>query len=143
VKPGVTAVRVLPGGVHVSWEVDVTTHDVNNREVSDPVFDSEGNFLVAASGLPDHALLALSPSGETKFSCEIPTGSSALTQSTFASPVALLNGRWAVVETIECTYCLIGSILRLRVFDTPGELPATHGWMSAAGGASGAARPLP
>lgn len=154
--PTVTALALPPGGTTPWWEVPVATPTGLSITLSDSVATAAGDTLVAVAasppwppaGLPGPmtALLGLTSSGATRFSCVLPPTPQPFGSgggSTFSSAVALLDGRWAVVETIQCNTCVHNPAPRVRVFDLPGEAPATHGWVGAYGGPSGASRPLP
>ncbi len=143
----VDVVSFAPGASAASWETPVasTSGVTNYVAVSDSAFERQGDILLAASAnLAVSKLFALTNSGAERFACEIPPGPmGTLGYTRYSSAAALLNGRWAVVEQIECRNCTHNPLPRLRMFEVPGVAPATRGWVSAGGNPSGGARPLP
>ncbi len=138
----VTAISVPSTSETPSWAMDVaSTNHQGWHGVSDLVAGANGDTLVAgASGTNTTALTALTATGAPRFTCELPTMGSGLVLK-FDSPVVLLEGRWALVDGSDC--CDFGEERRLRLFEVPGQRPARRGWVGAAGGPSGGARPLP
>ncbi len=145
--PRINAINLKPGSPHVDWEASVAMDPGGTIGIfsSDSVATRKGDLLVAgASGLSLTHLIALDTSGAQRFSCDIPgSAPSVSVLSRYDSPVALIAGRWAVVEDIECPVCLANPSPRLRVFEVPGEGPTLHGWVGAYGSPTGGSRPLP
>ena len=142
--PRVDAMRVQSGSATLDWQTNIASGIWD--AVSDPVATRQGDLLIAGDSMGSAArLIALGSSGTPRFSCEIPPTvlPGGATSSRFTSPVALIAGRWAVVEELECHTCVVNPNPRLRVFNVPGERPTLHGWVGAHGSASGSSRPLP
>jgi len=118
-----------PGSAVPAWRTLVNPmHGTNWTTWS--AATSNGGFLVGA-GDSRHPnwLKAFDGSGAERYACQLGAG---IGGAPLDPPVALLDGRWAV-ETGN----------RLSVFSVPGERPATRGWVTSGGNASGSRRPLP
>lgn len=140
--PRLDAIGLAAGSAAVEWTTTIASANgvTVTPRVSDTVASGKSELLVAGAS----SLFGLTAQGAIRFTCEIPqTLPAQASTSSFDSPVALLHGRWAVVETIECPGCLVNPPPRLRVLEVPGETPALHGWVGARGAASGAGRSLP
>lgn len=141
----VRAIWVPSQSVVPAWDqlVAETDNQIWFGLVSDLAASASGDVLVAGAIGPSSTLLtALTSSGTTRFACEVANAPPDVTLR-FDSAVALLDGRWAVVEHYECRVCDGGDSNRLRVFAVPGERPATHGWVGSFGGPFGDSRPAP
>ncbi|MDP1829870.1 MAG: choice-of-anchor D domain-containing protein [Archangium sp.] len=118
-----------------AWEALVTTLHGSNA-ITDTVATLGGGVLVASGGSRQpNVLKSFSSLGVERFACVIPgnvPGGAMVHQ-----PVAMLDGRWAVVES---RYLMPA---QLRVFEVPGELRATRGWLGRNGSPSGCPRPVP
>ncbi len=146
--PRVDALRMKPGSaVHERQKtIAAMGGPTSFVTTSDAVATRQGELLIAGSTNGSVVrLIALNAAGDERFACEIPQSPVAgpNTPSRFDSPVALLGGKWAVVEEVDCPVGLKGVNPILRVFEVPGERPPPHGWVGAGGSASGGSRPLP
>jgi hypothetical protein len=145
--PSVTAIAFAQGGTVALWQQQIAWRLGGSSWalVSETAASAQGDLLVATTteNKPP-SLRALTSAGATRFDCPLsaPTALGGI-ETRFVSPVALLDGRWASVETEICPACTKQPPPRLRMFDVPGESPAKHGWVGARGGPSGSARPLP
>ena len=112
--------------------------------LSNTVASSQGDVLVTGQGQANRgALLGVTSSGATRFTCDIPAPPAFLNDRSRYTTATLLEGRLASVEWVECSSCLHNPPPRLRVFEVPGETKALHGWTGPWGNPSGSSRPLP
>jgi hypothetical protein len=138
-NPEIDAFAVAPGSAQSTWAALVS---FGNAAVSHTVATDLGDTLVLGGfWTGDQRLIALTASGHRRFDCSVPPFSPGR-EDTVIGPVALLEGRWGLMERTQCASCpsLTGS--RLRVFEVPGERRATKGWAGAVGGPSGGSRPV-
>jgi hypothetical protein len=138
----VTASDFPSSSSNASWTTAFSER-LDGQWAWEPLATRQGGTLVATrtgtGGLS--ALVGLDSRGGQRFSCPLaPTSPAPADLTLFDSSVALLDGRWAVLET---TLHPMSISRRLRVFELPGESAALRGWVSSAGGPSGACRPLP
>ena len=131
----VDAIAMSPGGATQTWAAEVITlHGFN--AITDTVASASGGLLVAAGGSRQATILkSFDGLGAERFSCLVPDNVPG--GSMVHLPVALLDGRWVVVES---RYMVPA---QLRVFEVPGELPATRGWLGRYGSPSGNRHPVP
>ena len=131
----VEAIAMSPGGATQTWAAEVITLHGSNS-ITDTVASASGGLLVAAGGSRQATMLkSFDGLGAERFSCQVPGNVPG--GSMVHLPVALLDGRWAVVES---RYMVPA---QLRVFEVPGERPATRGWLSRYGSPSGNRHPVP
>lgn len=121
----------------INWGVPVANCPA--MSVSTPSLTDQGLAVIAGSLAPGVThLRGVNTEGHEVFACELPVAKlGASTASTFSGPGTLMNGRWAVVESLGCPACAApGPPDRLRVFQTPTLRPATRGWTAQNGSAA-------
>jgi hypothetical protein len=145
--PEIDAASFAPGTAMPSWQVTIANTSGTSvpPTISNPLGTRAGDMLfTVTTNVTPSTLEALTAAGTERFSCELPEGlQSALGYVDYTGAAALLNGRWAVLERIECRNCTHNPNPRLRIFETPGLAAPQHGWVSPGGASAGASRPLP